>query len=374
MTDGTVRRIIWRSSDVARVLGMGFLFLFLWKFFWLVHGALFVAMLAVLIAIVLHVPAKLLSRWIPFRLAFALVLVAFLGTLVGLLVAIIPQLVTQVTQLAGQLPGTVDSAAAWLDAKTGRQGPSSELSASIKRQAGQFIGRFVPVAFNALAALLGSFAVITLAAFLAAEPAVYRDQLLRIVPAEQRDRWTRLYAEAGGNLRAWVIGKACTMLFIGVVTYIGLTLLKVPGALALAAFAAMMEFIPNFGPTIAALPAMLAGFAVRPVTAIYVAVFYFLLQQVQNAITVPLVERRAVNIPPAALLVWQLMLALGFGIMALFVATPLLAVVVVAIRILYLEPTEDRQRWDRREPDQPLVAVDVAHPVAEPGEPPSDDG
>ncbi len=354
MTDGTVRRIIWRSSDVARVLGLGFLFLFLWKFFWLVHGALFVAMLAVLIAIVLHAPARLLSRWIPFRLAFALVLLVFVVSLIGLLVAIIPQLVTQATQLAGELPDTVNSAAAWLDSKTGRQGPSGELAESVRRQAGEFIGRFVPVAFNAIATVLGSFAVITLAAFLAAEPALYREHLLRLVPVDRRERWARLYDEAGGNLRAWVIGKACTMLFIGVVTYIGLTLLKVPGALALAAFAALMEFIPNFGPTIAAIPAMLA---------VYVAVFYFLLQQVQNAITVPLVERRAVNIPPAALLVWQLMLALGFGIMALFVATPLLAVLVVAVRILYVEPAEDRKRWDRREPDQPQSAADVAHPA-----------
>nr|MDQ3309943.1 hypothetical protein [Gemmatimonadota bacterium] len=57
----------------------------------------------------------------------------------------------------------------------------------------------------------------------------------------------------------------------------------------------------------------------------------------------------AVNIPPAALLAWQLMLTIGFGFLALFVATPLLAVLTVAVRILYLEPSEERQAWDRRE-------------------------
>jgi len=68
----------------------------------------------------------------------------------------------------------------------------------------------------------------------------------------------------------------------------------------------------------------------------------------------PLVERRAVNIPPAILLVWQLMLAVGFGLMALFVATPLLAIIVVAVRILYLEPSEERQAWNRRETPVPV--------------------
>jgi predicted PurR-regulated permease PerM len=196
---------------------------------------------------------------------------------------------------------------------------------------------------------------------------MYRDLVLSLVPEDRRARWARLLDEAGRNLRAWVIGKACTMLAIGVATYLGLTFLGVPGALALAAFAALMEFIPNFGPTIAAIPAMIAGFAVSPATAVYVAVFYFALQQVQNAITVPLVERRAVNIPPAALLVWQLMLAFGFGVVALFVATPLLAVLVVAVRILYVEPSEDLQRWDRRESDTPTPAADIAHATETPG-------
>jgi len=361
MSDSVVRRITWRSADVARVLGMGFLFLFLWRFFWLVHAALFVALLAVLIAIVLHVPARKLSRWIPFRVAFPIVLIAFIGGLIGLLIVMIPQMVEQGTQLAGSLPDTLRSLAEWVRSKTGHL-PNAD---RWQRQIEQFAARFVPVAFNALTTVLGSFAVIVLAAFLAAEPKMYRDLVLSIVPDDRRPQWSRLLDEAGRSLKSWVIGKSFTMLGIGIATYIGLTLLGVPGALALAAFAALMEFIPNFGPTIAAIPAMIAGFAVAPGTAVYVAVFYFLLQQVQNAITVPLVERKAVNIPPAALLIWQLMLTMGFGILALFVATPLLAVLVVAVRILYLEPSEEKQRWDRRDPDLPTPAAELALSAAE---------
>ena len=368
MTESNVRRIVWRTSDVARILGLAFLFLFFYRFFWLVHGALFVALLAVLIAIVLHAPAKWLSRWLPWRLAFGIVLVLFVGGLIGLLVVLIPQLVDQGTQLAVELPNAVNSAAEWFRSRTRASDPQGELTRNISQQAAEFMGRFVPVAFNLIGTLLGSFAIVTLAVFMAAEPAVYRETFLRILPPEQRERWARVYDESGRLLRAWVIGKALTMLFIGVVTYFGLTFLGVPGALALASFAALMEFVPNFGPTIAAIPAMLSAFTVSPALALYVAIFYFLLQQVQNALTVPLVERRAVNIPPAALLIWQLMLAIGFGIMALFVATPLLAVVAVAARILYVEPTEDRQRWDRRDTDQPATAADIAHPAPLPEE------
>ena len=348
MPDAQVRRITWRTADVARVFLMGMLFLFLWRFFWLVHNALFIVMLAILIAIVLHVPARWLSRWLPFRYAFPLVVLVFVAGMVGLVIAMIPELLAQMRLLATQLPETLEQAQVWFTRQTG-QGPDSEVARTIARQATEFIGRFVPLAFNFITTILGSFAIVVLASFFAAQPELYRELFLRLMPPETRDRWAEVYDEAGRNLRAWVLGKAATMLMIGIVTYIGLTAFKIPGALALAAFAALMEFIPNFGPTIAAMPAVVAAFAISPSTALWVAVFYFLLQQVQNAITVPLVERRAVNIPPAALLVWQLMLAVGFGLLALFVATPLLAVLTVAVRRMYVEPSEERQAWDRRE-------------------------
>ena len=363
MPEAEVRRIIWRSADVARVFVMGMIFLFLWRFFWMVHSAVFIVMLAILIAIVIHVPARRLERLgVPFRIALPFVVVLFVGALVGLMVAMVPELMAQVRLLATQLPETLDNAQAWFRQQTG-QGPESQLSRTLSAQVSSFVSRFVPLAFNAITTLLGSFAIIVLATFFAAQPEIYRDLLLRFTPIETRHRWRQVYDEAGSNLQRWTIGKAITMLGIGVVTYVGLTLFKIPGALALASFAALMEFIPNFGPTIAAAPAVVAAFAISPRTALYVALFYFLLQQVQNAITVPLVERRAVSIPPAMLLVWQLMLAVGFGLLALFVATPLLAVLAVAVRILYLEPAEERHTWNRREGE---TAVPPSAPDSQP--------
>jgi len=365
MPDSVVRRITWRTSDVARVLTLVALFVFAWRFFWMVHNAFFLGLLAILIAIVIHAPARLLSRWLPFGVAFAGVVIVFLGAIAALAVILVPQVAEQIGVLAGQIPATLDSVVEWVETKT-RAGQNGEIASRLNEQLGEFVGRFVPLAFNLISVALGSFAVVTLAIFLAAQPDVYRTMVLRVVPPDSREKWTRIYDEVGRNLRAWVLGKAFTMLLIGVCTYIGLTLFGIPGALALATLAALLEFIPNFGPTIAALPAVIAGFAISPGTALWVAVFYFALQQVQNAITVPLVERKAVNIPPAALLAWQLMLTVGFGFLALFVATPLLAVIVVATRILYLEPLEDRKAWDRRDAVSAVEAAPV-EPTDEPG-------
>ena len=357
MADSVVRRITWRTADIARVFFLGLLFVFIWRFFWMVYSALFLGLLAILIAIILHAPAKYMARWIPFRVAFAISLIAFLAALVAFFTQLIPQLMQQIPLLATQIPAALDAVSEWVRDQTGGTGDDT-IVREINAQLADFVGRFVPLAFNAIAVLAGSFAIITLAAFLAVQPEVYRDLFIRMVPPAGRPRAQRIYDEAGRNLRAWVIGKALTMLLVGVFVWVGLTLLGVPGAIVLAGLAALCEFIPTFGPTIAAAPAVVSAFLISPATALYVALYYFLLQQVQNAFTVPLVERRAVDIPPAALLIWQLMLAVGFGVLGLFVATPLLAVIVVAVRILYMEPLEERSEWNRREGNGPVPEVD----------------
>ena len=348
MPDSVVRRITWRTADVAQLLLLALLFAFIWRFFWMVYTAIFIALIAILLAIVIHAPAKFFSRWVPFRAAFAVVVLLFLASVAGLLVAIIPQILEQVGQLARELPHALNAAGDWLSERSGIE-PNEELTQRVNDQIAGFASRFVPVAFNLVTTLVGSTAVVILAIFLAYSPETYRDILIRITPPASRPKMERVYSEAGTSLRNWVLGKAVTMIAVGITVWIGLILFKIPGALALGALAAVLEFIPNLGPTLAAAPAVVAAFLISPATALWVAVFYIVMQQIQSALTVPLVERRAVNIPSAALLIWQLMLAVGFGILGLFVATPLLALLVGVFRVFYLEPAEERFANDRRE-------------------------
>lgn len=348
MPEVEVRRIIWRTADVAQILTLTLLFLFLWRFFWMVHSAIFLAVIALLLAIILNAPATYLSRWIPFRLSFALVLILFGLATAGLMLAIIPQILDQATQLTRELPAALDDAANWFASRTGVS-RDTEFMHKLDQHLADFVGRFVPFAFNLINTIIGFSIVVFLAIFLASQPLLYRNLLIRLVPPQSRATMERIYDEAGRSLRNWVLAKALTMVAVGIVVWIGLLLFGIPGALALAALAALLEFIPNLGPTLAATPAVIAAFLISPITALWVAIFFFVMQHIQSAITVPLVEKRAVNIPPAALLIWQLMLAVGFGILGLFVSTPLLAILVIAGKIVYLEPSEARFAHERRE-------------------------
>ena len=240
-----------------------------------------------------------------------------------------------------------------------RAAPAPSWRAAINQQVGEFIGRFVPLAFNLISVLVGAFAIIVLAVFLAAQPRLYRDLLLRLVPPPSRERARRIYDEAGESLRNWVLGKAFTMLITGLFICIGLTLFHIPGALALAALSPRSSSSsPTSAPPSPPPRPSIAAFAISPThRALRRPLLLHLPADPGRASPSRWSSAAPSTSPPPPSSLWQLMLAVGFGLLGLFVATPLLAVLVVAIRILYLEPTEQLHAWDRREgPEAPPPA------------------
>jgi predicted PurR-regulated permease PerM len=111
-----------------------------------------------------------------------------------------------------------------------------------------------------------------------------------------------------------------------VLTWLGLTLLGVPLALILAVLAGLLAFIPNIGPVIAAVPAVLLSLLEGPQMALYVALLYIGVQTVESYLITPFIQRRTVSLPPALTIAAQFLLGMQAGGFGLFVATPLAAV------------------------------------------------
>jgi predicted PurR-regulated permease PerM len=127
-----------------------------------------------------------------------------------------------------------------------------------------------------------------------------------------------------------------SMTVVGLLTWIGLTIIGVPSALTLALVAAILEFVPFIGPIVAAVPALLLAFAQSPETAIWVAILFFGIQQFEGNILEPLVQQRAVSIPPAVLLFAIVAGGLLFGIIGILFAGPLTVVSYVLVKRLYV--------------------------------------
>jgi predicted PurR-regulated permease PerM len=204
---------------------------------------------------------------------------------------------------------------------------------------GQVTGTFALV----LALFKDIFFLIFLALFLAFDPKPYREGLIALFPRAQRSRAREVLAGVLQALRAWLLGRLISMVVLGVVIWLGLWLLGVPLALPLAVLAGLFEFVPIVGPIVAAIPAILVAFVEGPMLALYVAILYFVVQQLESSLLTPLVQERTVKLPPALTLFAVLAFGLLFGVLGAILATPLAAVLLVLVKMLYVEGTLERR-------------------------------
>lgn len=127
------------------------------------------------------------------------------------------------------------------------------------------------------------------------------------------------------------------MLIVGVLTWVGLALLGIELAFLLSLLAAVLTFIPNFGPILSAIPAILIGLAQSPMMGPCVTLLYLGVQRVESYLITPNLMHRAISVPPALLLTAQIFLVLVAGFLGLLLADPLSAVLVILVQRLWVE-------------------------------------
>jgi len=195
------------------------------------------------------------------------------------------------------------------------------------------VGRFVMSVGGGIAdALL----VIVGGIYLAAQPRLYRSGLLKLFPSGTRDKVDLALDDSWKALRLWLAGRLVSMAFIGLLTALGLWALGIPGWLALGVIAFILEFVPFVGPILAAVPAILLALALDPVKALWVAALYLGIQQLEGNVIEPLVQQRAVDLPPALLLFAIVAGAFLFGPPGVIFAAPLTVVLFVTVKRLYV--------------------------------------
>jgi predicted PurR-regulated permease PerM len=185
--------------------------------------------------------------------------------------------------------------------------------------------------------VLTLFVVLVTGIYLAAQPRLYVEGLVMLAPHARRARYREVLARLGHTLRWWMIGQLVPMAVIGTLTAVGLKVIGVPMWLFLGLLAGLFNFIPNFGPLISGVPAFLLALSESPTKAMWVVLLYVVAQSLEGYVLTPLVQRRAVEMPPGLLILFQVLAGLLLGALGVVLAAPLLAVALVAIRMLYVE-------------------------------------
>ncbi|QYO65233.1 AI-2E family transporter [Leptolyngbya sp. 7M] len=297
---------------------------------------------AVLISIFLRGLAVPVAQWLRVGEGWAVLGVSIMLILVlaGAIALLAPSVAEQVQLLRVKLPQSARQAAdfigqfPWGQAMI-RQMPSAD-TVMEKIDTGQVLTGVGGVFSSTVGAIGNFFIVILLSIYLAAEPRLYSEGFLRLFPPLSRKRAGEVLETAGETLRWWLIGKIGSMIFIGVLTWVGLSIIGVPLALTLGLLAGLLSFIPNFGPIISAVPALLLAFINSPMTALYVLGLYIGVQVIESNLVTPYIERQTVELPPALTVIFQLALAVTVGGLGLVLATPLLALLVVIVQMVYI--------------------------------------
>jgi predicted PurR-regulated permease PerM len=295
----------------------------------------------ILLALLLRAPANWLAARTPLSEmpALALVAVVLLGAL-GVAGYFFGHAITaQTLELGERLPQVVQSIQERMREHEWGRRLHDMWTGGEQVSGSEVLGGAMKFAGSALEVISHVAILIFFSAFLALQPDVYRKGVLHLVPKRNRERAAEVMQGIGEVLQRWLVGQAILMLVIGVLAYIGLTLLGAPLALPLALLVGLLNFIPYVGPIVSAIPAVLVGFSESTELAGYIALLFVVIQSIEGYILEPLIQNKAVFLPPALILFSQVLLTLVGGPLGTMVATPLAAAVLVAVKMLYVEDT-----------------------------------
>ena len=313
------RALVWAS-----VIGVFVLAIYISQSLLVIFGAMVFAALV-------DGGARLLGRVLPVRrgiriaivllgaLAFFLWLAYFAGS--------------QISREAAAFPQIVEEQAVRLFAWLRTQGFQVTID-DLRGMAAQAMSGFGTVT-RALGGLFGGLTTLVLimiiGVYVVLEPRLYERGLAWMLPPAERSEFYATVTEMAATMRKLMFGRVVGMVFEGILTYLALALYGVPMAALLGILTGLLAFIPNIGAFVSGILMVLVGFSGGMEMGIYTIIVYFVVQSFDGYIVVPMIARKTVDLAPALVLAAQLVMGILFGILGLFLADPLMAMIKVAL-------------------------------------------
>ena len=330
LTDAAfARRVLIAVAIVVAALGL-----------WHLRSVLLLFFAASLVAVLLTALSGLIRRLLPIGhgagLALALALVMAVVGLAAYLFG--AEVERQFRDLAARLPGALEQAEQWL-----LQAGLRDDALDMLRRAAPTPGAVVDFVSGAFSILSGVVSGVGLAIvggiYLAVEPRMYREGLLRLWPAHQRAAARETIQAASRALRSWLQGQLFAMVVIGTLSALGLWLIGMPSWLALGLIAGIVQFVPLAGPILAAIPALLVALSQGPDMLLWVVLLYVGIQQLEGNLLTPMVQREVSALPPALTIFTLVTFALLFGAVGVVLAVPLTVVGYALVAKLWVRDT-----------------------------------
>ncbi|MBN3872715.1 MAG: AI-2E family transporter [Nostoc sp.] len=317
---------------------------------WQIREVLLLMFAAVVLATTLNRLAKRFQSFGMRRgIAVLLAVGIFLAGIVGFFWLIVPPFAQQFQELTNQVPKGFERFNGWLDALRTRIPnqlvPYIPDINSLIQQAQPFVNRVLGNSFafvsGSLEVVLKILLVLVLTGMLLANPVAYRKVFVQLFPSFYRRRVEGILNQCEVSLGGWITGAFIAICVVGLMSLIGLSILHVKAALALAVLAGFFNLIPNLGPTMSVIPAMAIAFLDEPWKAVAVLILYFFIQQVESNFITPVVMAHQVSLLPALTLIAQLFFVTFFGFLGLFLALPLTVVAKIWLQEVLIKDVLD---------------------------------
>lgn len=323
---------------VGVVTAVGFLLTLLWQS----TEVILLIFAGLLLAVFLRAIANWISCHTPLSKNWALTttLAAIISVTALILWLFLPALEEQFSQMAQQLPETIAQLRRNLGQSAAGQWVLERIPNEpfrIDNQSSNVFGRITGFFSTFLGVVVNIAIVLVAGIYFAYSPNLYYEGVINLFPKDSHARVREVLDTLGFNLRRWIVGRLAVMTINGALTALGLWFLGVPLAVPLGLIAAAFNFIPNIGPFLGAVPAVLIALTQSPSQALYVAILYLIVQTLEGFALTPLVQQKAVSLPPVLVISAQLLLGILFGVLGVLLAVPIVAVFFVLTKMLYVE-------------------------------------
>lgn len=301
---------------------------------WQLSHLMLVLFAAALLGLMLSDFTAFLQRWL--RLPFALALAA--AILIPLLALIIifglfgSMMVEQFILLSEQFPLALESVRQW--ARSTPIGRAALAQIEGYAPSMSMVAGIVQSALANVGSAITGFAVVLVAAlYMAAQPRLYVDGVIAMLPDAAQPRALEIVQVARDSLTAWLKGQAIGMAFVAVGTSAGLWLVGLPSPLAIGLVAGLCEFVPYLGVVLVSIPTVILGFGQSVETGIFTIVALVVVQQLQGNVVMPIAQSRFGDLPPVLTIFSLIAAGTLLGPLGVVLAVPLTVVGLALLKL-----------------------------------------